>query len=382
MNPENDFKLHKENANTHWRKNILVICSIVAILILIIEIGIFATFRTTNDVSTNDSNMIHYILLRIVIPTTLNFVSLIVTTIICKNKNSSSDTKNFAVTLTIFVTCPVISIFHNFFNVLLVACAFPFFLCTIFGDSKLMEKLGIITIPAFILSVISFWLNEEPILPVYKILTILCAFTFIFCSYFYANALLAFQKKQLDYIQSSYHRQFELLEELRIDPLTNIANRISMKEIVTNAISRAEKDNINSYLVMIDLDLFKSVNDRFGHTSGDTVLVKLAEILKANTEYVGTPFRYGGEEFILVFENTNLLVVDKVTEKICSDFSKTRFDFSPDETFTLSAGISIFNKGFSITQWIDASDAALYYAKTHGRNQICHYEEIKGNSNQ
>lgn len=376
MNPETDFNQYKENSYKTWRKKILLISLVCSIIIFLIELGIYITLHQQNLIVTSN---LRYVLLRIVTPAFLNFSTLFFVTLLCKSKNKSPTCKNFAVTITFFMIASVISIFHNYFTVLLIACAFPFFICTIFADTSIMKKLGILTIPSFIISAVVFWFDKETGLPLYKLLIILCSSTFIICSYCYANAQVKFHKNQLDYIHLSYQRQFELLKELRIDPLTNIANRVYMKEVITKAIYRAEKDDVESFLVMLDLDHFKNVNDKYGHTSGDTVLIKLAEILKQNTEFLGNAFRYGGEEFIVIFENTNLQLAKSTIEKICSDFASSRFSFSSEERFTLSAGISTFKKGLSLIQWIDNSDSALYYAKTHGRNQICIFEDISEN---
>ena len=122
---------------------------------------------------------------------------------------------------------------------------------------------------------------------------------------------------------------------------------------------------------MIDVDFFKKVNDTHGHASGDKVLVSLGQLLiqsVRSTDYVG---RYGGEEFMLVFVDSDLAVIEKKVNAIRESFNHIAFKF--DETpfsCSFSAGIASSKDNKSLNDLTCAADQALYKAKEQGRNRV------------
>ena len=134
-----------------------------------------------------------------------------------------------------------------------------------------------------------------------------------------------------------------------------------------------ERKNIslNTYLVMIDIDHFKSVNDTYGHTSGDEVILRLVGHIRNMINNGVTAFRYGGEEFILLFRNTQCQKVFGMVDNMRMNFSKEKFNFDKELVLTFSAGITGYVDGMSVEDFIKNADNALYYAKENGRNQIC-----------
>lgn len=123
---------------------------------------------------------------------------------------------------------------------------------------------------------------------------------------------------------------------------------------------------------MIDLDDFKLVNDTYGHIKGDEVLVALAEILRRNLPKHASAFRYGGEEFVLLFTKHQLNKVVEIVEKMRLEFSQQAFDFLEDtHNITFSGGIAEYlDTDWTISEFFDKADQALYLAKGEGKNQI------------
>lgn len=339
---------------------------VVALIILGVEI--FTYFSLLTAAERLDRGF-SYIAVRILVPTLLNFTTLIVTSFFLKSKKAKTDTKNFMVSLTFFTICSVVSIFHNYFQILMLSSCIPFYLCTIFGDIRILKRLAVGTVFSFIIATITF--AKEPLVgvPIYKIITIVCAMTFISCSYVFSWSIVNSQKDQLKYISNIYQRQTELIEELRIDPLTKLCNRKAFSETITRIVNCAKTTEIHPYIVMMDIDFFKKVNDKYGHISGDEVLMTLSNIMR-NAVSARKAFRYGGEEFVLLFENDTCERVVNVVEQIRKEFSQTRYDFAPDESFTISAGISALTGTFNEKEWLENADKALYFAKENGRDQI------------
>ena len=128
------------------------------------------------------------------------------------------------------------------------------------------------------------------------------------------------------------HRQIEvknrLLEELALtDALTGLPNRRAIEEWASRQLRGAARHGFPFWVVMIDLDHFKDVNDMYGHDAGDTVLKRFAEILKANTRLSNISGRVGGEEFLQVLTHTDEQAVKIAVERVRKQFEAERFSF-------------------------------------------------------
>lgn len=174
------------------------------------------------------------------------------------------------------------------------------------------------------------------------------------------------------------HRQIEAknrqLEELaRTDALTGLPNRRAVEEWAERQISGAARHGFALWLVMIDLDHFKNVNDRHGHEAGDTVLKCFAEILKKNTRLSNISGRIGGEEFLQLLTHETEETVRVAVERVRAEFEEKQFCFSGGLShYTASFGAAGFRgkNPPSFAALLSQADAALYRAKGLGRNQI------------
>lgn len=163
------------------------------------------------------------------------------------------------------------------------------------------------------------------------------------------------------------------------DPLTNLYNRAYLLDTLERDIERAKLQNIPIGIVMMDLDHFKNINDRYGHATGDQVLQKVAALITENIKQGDIISRYGGEEFLLVLYNNDTETVLKRIEELRKRISELEF-FADQGTFNVTAsfGISMFPEQFSegpevLQNLIKASDTALYESKHAGRNRATLY---------
>jgi diguanylate cyclase (GGDEF)-like protein len=127
-------------------------------------------------------------------------------------------------------------------------------------------------------------------------------------------------------------------------------------------------------LVMVDIDLFKKVNDTFGHTEGDRVLSQISSLLKSSVRKKDTVARYGGEEFILILPEAGLEESFVIAERIRRLVESTPFEVAGAQVnLTLSMGISNFpsHRAKSKEELVKMADQALYDAKRGGRNKVC-----------
>ncbi len=364
---EQTYNQYIETLQSKWQRILLLTSWSAAVVTLCIEISTFITLLTHGE---RADYSFKYIFLRIITPTILNFGFMLITTILRKSNKVSMNVKNNLAAFCMYMICSVLAIFHNYFQVFLAVPGFAFFVCVVFGEKRILRNIMIATIPTCIIAGTAFWLDPDSKDTIYRTLTLVCSNTFIFCAFFFAKAVMRSQVSQLSYIHETYKKQAELIEELKIEPLTKLYNRVAMDGTINRIIGRKKSESINPYLVMMDIDFFKRVNDKYGHTAGDEVLVTLAEIIKKNMGSLRRAFRYGGEEFVLIFEDSMPANVIYTVQSIRKDFADKRFSFAPNESFSLCAGISVLHPDFDAKHWINSADQCLYYAKNHGRNQI------------
>jgi diguanylate cyclase (GGDEF)-like protein/PAS domain S-box-containing protein len=185
-----------------------------------------------------------------------------------------------------------------------------------------------------------------------------------------ANVRLKAQLSQIEKLQG------ELREQAIRDPLTGLFNRRYLLETLTREIDRARRENWPVSVIVIDIDLFKKVNDAYGHKGGDLVLVALGDLLKNNTRVADIACRYGGEEFVIVMPKAYPLVAFERAEQIRIKFEMLRVPYEDVElNATISLGIAVFPlNGTGDDEVLIRADRALYQAKQAGRNRSILYQ--------
>ncbi|WP_112180127.1 MULTISPECIES: diguanylate cyclase [Paraliobacillus] len=167
--------------------------------------------------------------------------------------------------------------------------------------------------------------------------------------------------------QQAYFKKSVLFDEL-----TQAYNRTFLSNVWKNLIKRyKEREQIFS-LVLIDLDFFKQVNDRYGHAVGDVVLKNFSSYMLKEKRPSDFFIRYGGEEFILIMPEINQIEALKYTNALLEKFIKTGHHTKDGEIFlSFTAGISEMGEGIAtIDRLIEKSDKALYYGKDQGRKRV------------
>jgi diguanylate cyclase (GGDEF)-like protein len=167
------------------------------------------------------------------------------------------------------------------------------------------------------------------------------------------------------------NRQLELLA--LTDALTNLPNRRAIEDWATRQLSGAARYGFPLWIVMADLDHFKSVNDTCGHEAGDIVLKRFAEVLKSNSRKSDICGRIGGEEFLFSLTHTNAQNARLVIDRIREELAHTMFRFDGNTlTVTASFGAAGFagTRAPNLSQLIAQADNALYSAKRLGRNRV------------
>lgn len=164
-------------------------------------------------------------------------------------------------------------------------------------------------------------------------------------------------------------RQLENLRRMvNVDPLTGAGNRRAqgLKLDSVSAIFRRNASPVS--LLILDIDHFKRINDTHGHITGDRILIELNELIRSNTRATESLYRYGGEEFVLVAEQTALGAAVELAEKVRRLVE--RRSFAQGIKVTVSIGVAQLQEQEDNERWLSRADAALYRAKGSGRNQV------------
>ncbi|WP_373073206.1 cache domain-containing protein [Sulfurimonas sp.] len=160
----------------------------------------------------------------------------------------------------------------------------------------------------------------------------------------------------------------ELEKIAKTDYLTQAHNRYSIIKILDHEIKRAARNNTKLCLAMADVDWFKKINDEFGHDKGDSVLIRMVDIIKKNIREIDHIGRYGGEEFLLILPDTGMDDAKHSLERIMKNISE--YNFEIDKQVTLSIGLVEFQNNESIDSLLKRADDLLYKSKENGRNLL------------
>ncbi|MCS6946636.1 MAG: GGDEF domain-containing protein, partial [Steroidobacteraceae bacterium] len=180
-------------------------------------------------------------------------------------------------------------------------------------------------------------------------------------------ARIAELERQTSDLHRSLHRE---QRRARLDALTGIANRSWFDERLAEEIARWRRFRTPVSVLVWDIDRFKSINDRYGHRSGDIVLQEVAKLFTKRLRSTDVLARYGGEEFVMLLIGTPLAAATALAENLRVAVSQLKFHFrGTPVVVTASCGITELRDGDQPESVFDRADAAMYRAKNAGRNQ-------------
>lgn len=177
-----------------------------------------------------------------------------------------------------------------------------------------------------------------------------------------------------------YKNFIGVLYDSEKDTLTGLYNRrkldAKLKEQASARLQgrRCNDKDHQDFLALLDLDRFKHINDTYGHLIGDEVLLTFSNIMRRTLRDNDLQFRYGGEEFVVLLHDIEPKAAHKVLERIRRDVEKHAFP--QVGTVTVSTGYAVLDHFALPVHSIEKADRALYYAKEHGRNRTCSFEQL------
>lgn len=304
-----------------------------------------------------------FILKFIVIPSALNFIIVFAEYLTVRSRKISLKYKIYVVSFLFVSICFVLFTVHVAFSALYFIFVFPVILTTVYADyfltavTSFLGIAGVITSELFIkwdIDKVSIWQNSI------RMFDFIISLVIIFVICVVCMVIIRYEReKNRAGIQKEVER-YELRHRLKIDGLTGIYNK--------NAFQSSLKDMEEDYattkyiFVMIDVDNFKSLNDTFGHMVGDSCLIEVGRAMREKC-LDGIPFRYGGDEFCILFKNHSIDSVRKICRDIQDDIRNSSDRVGLEKELTVSIGIAKNDRNISIAQLVDNADKALYEAK-------------------
>ncbi|MBW4549910.1 MAG: GGDEF domain-containing protein [Aphanocapsa sp. GSE-SYN-MK-11-07L] len=188
------------------------------------------------------------------------------------------------------------------------------------------------------------------------------------------NAVMGFILANLFYIillniYNNLRSQYGQVHQMaHYDQLTGVANRHQIQALLAQKLPQTQDSPQNFSILLVDLDHFKQVNDKYGHAVGDRVLKDIAHLLAQHVRASDTLARWGGEEFLILAPTTDLAQAQHLGEKIQQVLSEV--SLADQLRLTLSIGIASYRPDDTLATLLERADAALYRAKSLGRNRV------------
>lgn len=323
----------------------------------------------------SDSNLIFttinvYLMNYFIIPTLVNLLIVFAEYKIYFSQKISQEIKIYLISTLFVFICFMIFIVHgDYFESLFIIFSAPIILTAIYGKRRITIFTSILALMCYVSSELFItWGND--IIDVFDdlhsitkfVVAIFVTLSFVIISliiiYFEKERNLVVEKKELE--------SFNLKQKILMDELTKTYNRKALRKALNNMQYDKTK---NSYsFVMVDIDNFKLLNDTYGHVAGDNCLIDLTQIIKDHCKDSDV-FRYGGDEFSIIFKNYNHDDITKICKSIQKNFEPISEEYQTHSSVSLSFGIADYKKNTPPSSLIVNSDLALYKSKEE-KNKI------------
>lgn len=355
-----------------WRVILFRLCVIFAATGTLVEIVIYLVDSSRTKLFLAENL---YRFRFIYLPSSLNLIVILISGYCIHSKRISSTMKNAWCCILIYFLCANTHVIHYVYASLLPLPVIAIFISTFFANRILTLCLTIasccsLAIAAF-MGAIELRKGDPQLSS-----DVGLAYLFIILTYTASNLLITFIREQLQALSESSKQEHKLIEELQLDIMMGIFNRKALfshiGKLVPRLSTQPDLDDENAYaLLILDIDNFKTVNDTYGHLNGDTVLLRLAKVLRMEENERVRSYRYGGEEIVVLFNKLPRNEIEESVNNLTQQFQQQRYEFAPELAITLSGGLAYWDKKFStVNQWIQTADDALYCAKANGKNKI------------
>lgn len=345
----------------------------VVIFALLVECMMSLLFLNSDVISIP---LGRYFFKYIIVPSGLNVICVFLESMALKMDFLSLDQKIYLVSLTFVFICFVIFCVHSALTSTYYIFTGAVMLTIIYANYRLTSITAFLSIVSIVVSeLVVKWDGDKPYVLDNMMLfgDFLVSIIVLFAFSAACMVVIRFERKKNKAILKKDMERYELRQSLQKDELTGIFNRKALQEALFNM--ETQESHKKWVLATVDIDHFKGINDNWGHSMGDQCLREFARILKENEgKYI--PFRYGGDEFCLLFPDSVVEEAVALCHRIRKQIESVRFEEGPKIHLTASFGLAVYSSNMDATRLFVHSDHALYEAKKC-RNAIFVYDETR-----
>lgn len=348
--------------NQKWMRLQLNALLGMTIFAMVIEIAMYFVADWTGMIQIANTT---YLWKYIAAPSGVNFLFVWIGFIVKRSAVCSDLVKIYAVSLTSVAVAFSVYNAHSLFFSLGLVLTIPMLLTTAYGNLPLTTVVAVCTI--VLKGISDLWIGWNPAKISVDTSSLTCldfVMSLLLLAVFYAGCLIVIhieKEKNEVSIQKEIER-LNLQKAMLTDSLTQIQNRHGLRQAFDTMLK--ECDTVPYHLSILDLDNFKQVNDTFGHQTGDQCLEEFGKILRETCIKKGSPFRFGGDEFCILFRGISVEEIMETCREIQRRYAGA-LQKGPQQIpfFTISFGIVAYRPGMTPAQMIREADEALYGAK-------------------
>lgn len=316
-------------------------------------------YKVLNDTLTID--FAQYATEYMLNPLLLNVMFIAFSLMAMKLPDISTHARIYLLSFSVIGICFVFYSAHYIFYISIIFCV-PIFLTLFYSNYRLITVVTILSVTAKLISdFFVFWdVNRvSPLNDGLELMRIVVSTLLLIFMYGISMIIISVQQKKSHSVLRIEQERVEIQKQLTIDPLTGVNNRLALRTMF-----REIEDSVyDSYFFsMLDLDNFKALNDTLGHTKGDECLICLGDILKAHSGENILSFRFGGDEFGILFRNQTREQVMWTCQVIREEFN-LRMREKAMLSLSVSIGIAQYERGMFVEDLVQNADKALYRAK-------------------
>lgn len=348
-----------EKINRHWLDIHTAISTGLAIASFLLEVILFFILGNLNLIS---ATIPVYILKYLVIPTGMNLLILLVIFLTRKKFPNRRALQAYTVSLGLVAICFVLFTIHSIFPSLYLLFTIPLMFSCLYGNYMLTTVTAAAAITGRIVGdLVIVWDADRVLYTLeegYSEVNFAISILILIGFYISCLTLIYFEKKKN---QATVRKEIERVQYrhgMLIDQLTSLYNRTALDEVLSNLSGNDE----GLICAMLDIDHFKEVNDTLGHLAGDDYLKKFADILRSVCAQ-HLIFRFGGDEFMILFTGISLDEAERLCRHIYKDSARILEPGRIRHTAAASYGLAVYQVGQSADELLGAADAALYKHK-------------------
>ncbi len=341
-----------------WRKIHLRVLMLLSAGAVVVELLLFFLWQPAGLILSRPSV---YVMKYLLFPLLCNGAAIVLCLIGLRCRRLSAKACDALVSLAGVWICFILTLVHGTFTSVYMLYFFPVIMTVVYGSRRLMSVIALLSLISCLFS--AFVIDWDPgkIRTVYYTSDIALALILQVSAYVAGMMILEFENKKRSIARHKDQERLTLKNELGVDSLTGVGSRRAMQQCFKQLSERQDYQ-----FVILDIDHFKQVNDQYGHLIGDEVLKILGQVL-SGVDQEAAAFRYGGDEFCLVFFHTDDAAARQVIRHVSEEFSaqvRRRFSWL---SLTLSTGYSASYAQQTPLQTFQQADQALYRAKRNER---------------